>query len=140
MSDATSSSSPTFASPSSVNVGIDDDNDGVALLVEARREADQAESMLRLAEEDAAWWERELADLKREDQIAKAEAAAAAKRASLESVANASRTALDATSDNVEVLMAQVEGLESELWSEPLPKQGTRPRGGGACTTRSCHG
>ncbi len=100
--------------------------------MEARREAYQAESMLRR--------ERELADLKREDQIAKAKAAAAAKRESLESVANASRTALDATSDNVEVLMAQVKGLESELWSKPLPKQGTRPKGGEACTTRSCRG
>jgi hypothetical protein len=111
--DVTSSSSPSFF-PSSVDVDVDvdDDDSGAALLVEARRDADEAKSMLRLAEEDAARWERELADLKREAGIAEAEAA---EKASLESVADAYRAALDAVKDNVEELTAQFERLKSEL-------------------------
>mgnify|MGYP006192288897 CR=1 FL=1 len=59
------------SSPSSVIV--DDNDDGASELAEARRKADEAESMLRIAEEEAARWERELADV--EEETASAEAA-----------------------------------------------------------------
>ncbi|KAL3816238.1 hypothetical protein ACHAXA_002184 [Cyclostephanos tholiformis] len=108
---ATSSSSPSPVS----SIDEDADNDGATLLMEARREADEAESMLRLAEEEAARWERELAYLEREAEIADIVSSASAERVSLSSMADAYRVALDAANDNVEVLMAQVAGLESEL-------------------------
>ena len=57
-----------MSSPSSVI--IDDNDDGASELAEARRKADEAKSMLRIAEEEAARWERELADIEEETALA----------------------------------------------------------------------
>ena len=64
---------PRAATSSPSSVVVDDNNNGASELAEARRKADEAESMLHITEEEAARWERELADV--EEETASAEAA-----------------------------------------------------------------
>ncbi len=107
--------SSSSSSSSSSTMDEDDDKDAAALLVEAQREADEAESMLRQAEEEASRWERELAYLEREEEIANIMSASNTERESLSSMADAYRLALDAANDNVEILSSQIAVLEGEL-------------------------
>ena len=110
--DVTSSSS---SSSSSSSDDVDDDVDDETMLAEAQREADEADAMLKQAEEEAAMWERELAELE-----AAEEATSSANDDdddALESMAEAYQAALDAANDNVDLLSAQIRGLEEELSS-----------------------
>ncbi len=86
-----------------------------ALLMEAQREADEAVTMLRQAEEEASKWERELAYLEREDEIANIVPAVNNAGANLSSMVDAYKLALDAANDIVEIVSAQILGLEGEL-------------------------
>ena len=107
----------------------DDDDDDAAMLAEAQREADEAEDMLRQAEEEvrlaeleAAMWEEELASLGGGGGAARRAAGSAAgpgardaEAAALSSVAEAYREALEASNDDASALREQVIGLEVEL-------------------------
>ena len=104
----------------------DDDDDDAAMLAEAQREAEEAEDMLRQAEEEvrlaeleAAMWEEELASLGG-GGAARAESAAESEArdsevATLSSMAEAYREALEASNDSASALREQVIGLEVEL-------------------------
>ena len=114
------------------------EEDEEALLLEAQREAAEAEQMLREAEEEAAKWEKELAEieeaaaaaaeLEAAQATAQAEeatrlasemeaAAAAASESTLNSMADAYQAALDAANENVDLLSSQIVTLEDELAS-----------------------
>ena len=107
----------------------DDDDDDAAMLAEAQREADEAEDMLRQAEEEvrlaeleAAMWEEGLASLGGGGGAARRAAGSAAgpgardaDLADLSSVAEAYREALEASNDDASALREQVIGLENEL-------------------------
>ncbi len=112
---ATTPSSLYLSSLSAVKARVDVAAN--ALLMEAQREAYEAEAMLRRAEEDVSKWERELAHLEREEGIATNIASAAndAGGANPSSMADAYKSALDAANDIVEILSAQILELEGEL-------------------------
>ena len=113
------------------------EEDEEALLLEAQREAAEAEQMLREAEEEAAKWEKELAEIEEAAAAAELEAAqataqaeeasrlasemeaaaAAASESTLNSMADAYQAALDAANENVDLLSSQIVTLEDELAS-----------------------
>ena len=117
------------------SIGMIEDEE--ALLLEAQREAAEAEQMLREAEEEAAKWEKELAEIEEAAAAAELEAAqataqaeeasrlasemeaaaAAASESTLNSMADAYQAALDAANENVDLLSSQIVTLEDELAS-----------------------
>ena len=96
-------------------------------LADAQREADEAEILLRQAEEEAARYERELAEIEAASESFKSatngddgdDSAAAppplSEADALTSMTTAYQEALDAANENVDLLSAQIEALEVEL-------------------------
>lgn len=145
--DVTSASYDTDASQdvSGGDGGATDEDimgDEEAMLLEAQREAEEAEAMLKLAEEEAARLELELAQMEQYNIDADYDAATTTTSSMLDiledeieveeplpedlmdgddeedaltSMASAYQAALDAANDNVNLLSSQIEALELEL-------------------------